>query len=155
MKKINLVLIASAFSVFIVGCSTTEKSELPVRDEVFHYDLSYDLTFLRVIEALENVQGWELEETEKEKGYIKVRNTDFGRFGDDDKSLVIFEIKRVERDDTSIGLAKVSQQTLGAGELLDKVQQFLNRETQHKAMLKAAIKKAAEPQPSASAASVS
>lgn len=149
MKKNNFLLSVMAFTIFVIGCSTAEKNELPVRDEVLHYDLSYDLTFLRVMEALENTHGWELEETEKEKGYIKVRNTDFGRFGDDDKSLVIFEIKRIDRNDTSISIAKVSQRTLGAGKLFDKVRDFLNTETQHKAMLKTVAAKAAEPQNSA------
>ena len=109
------------------GCSTSQKV-FPVHDEVLSYKLPYDLTYLRALEALENVSGWELEETEKEKGYITVRNVAYSRFDDADKRRATFLLKRVAREETSIELAPQSQRVVGGDDLLKRISQYLSRE---------------------------
>ena len=61
MKTLVFVILAFLVSALPFGCSSVEKNERPARDEVLQYQLSYDVAFLRVFEALENVYGWELE----------------------------------------------------------------------------------------------
>ena len=109
------------------GCASQKEKILPVHDEVLIYPLSYDVTYLRTIEALESVDSWELEETEKEKGSIRVRNINFSSFDDADKRIVDFMVKRVDRNKTSVELAPASQRVLGGIELLKKVAAYLNR----------------------------
>ncbi len=115
--------------VAAAGCASQKEKILPVHDEVLIYPLSYDVTYLRTIEALESVDGWELEETEKEKGSIRVRNINFSSFDDADKRIVDFMVKRVDRNKTSVELAPASQRVLGGNELLKKVAAYLNRES--------------------------
>ena len=115
------------FSIFS-GCAATQEKILPFHDEVLVYDLPYDLTYLRTMEALEKVKNWELEDTEKEKGIISVRNVNYGQLGDADKRTAVFFIKRVDRDQTSIQLAPQSQQVSGGDKLLQRIAQYMSRE---------------------------
>jgi len=98
--------------VFVVGgCSWNEKL-LPNHDEILVYNLPFDLTYLRTLEALETLDDWELNELEKEKGIISVRNLAYGQFGDADKRVANFLVKRVSREQTSVQLAPESQRCL-------------------------------------------
>lgn len=114
----------------ITGCAVQE-AILPTHDEVLIYELPLDLTYLRTVEALENVPGWELEETEKEKGIIRVRNVDYSNLIDADKRLVTFWVQRVDRNRTSVQIAPESQHVIGGDELLERVSQYVTRELQY------------------------
>ena len=124
-----LAVIASSFP--FQGCSLyrhVEKDLLPKHDQVLMFDLSYDLVYLRTLEAMENVSGWELEETEKEKGIIRVRNTDYSRFGDKDLQFATLEIRRIAREQTSVQLSKDTQYIVGGDKLLSAITEFVGRE---------------------------
>ena len=110
------------------GCASTKDKILPVHDEVLVYNLPFDLTYLRTMEAVENVHGWELEETEKEKGIIRVRNIDFGSFEDADIRTATLFIRRMNRNQTSIALADYSQRVKDGNILLERISQYLSRE---------------------------
>jgi hypothetical protein len=125
LKK-SLILILAVFAM--AGCASTKDELLPVHDEVLIYDLPYDLTYLRTLEALENVDGWELEETEKEKGIIRVRNVDFASFEDADIRAATLILKRINRKQTSIALADYSQRVKEGDVLLERISQYLSHE---------------------------
>ncbi len=121
-------LIVSVFTLFALGgCSSTPKT-LPVHDEVMIYTLPFDLTYLRTLEALESLPDWELEETEKEKGLIRVRNTDFMALTDNDTRLATILIKRLGRNQTSVSFAPHSQRVIGGDQLLERISHYLSRE---------------------------
>ena len=126
LKNWSLMIMVAGLS--LTGCLTTGEKIFPVHDEVLIYNLPYDLTYLRTLEALENVNDWELEETEKEKGIITVRNIAFSRLDDADKRSATVLIKRVSRNETSVTLAPQSQRVVGGDELLKRISQFLTRE---------------------------
>lgn len=123
-----------AFMVGVAGASFTgcaaKKPLLPVHDEILVYPLPYDLTYLRTLDALMNVQGWDLEVTDKENGLIRVRNIDFTGLDDSDQRIADFIVKRVNKDESSIELARESQQVMGSGDLMKAVSVQLNREVQ-------------------------
>ncbi|MBN1688797.1 MAG: hypothetical protein JW893_06820 [Candidatus Omnitrophica bacterium] len=121
-KKWIFVLI---MIVFVVGGCTLHEELLPLHNEVLMYKLPYDLTYLRTFEALETFDDWEIEETEKGKGLIRVRNLAYGSFGDADKRIITFYIKRYNRDMTTVQLAPESQRVLGGGMLLERIGEFL------------------------------
>ena len=119
-----LLLLSMVFS----GCMTGKPESVPLNDEVMTFDLPYDLTFLRTLEALESIYGWELEETEKEQGMIRVRNVNFSRLDDADKRVITFQLERLERNKSSVQIDPESQRTLGGDELLKKIRKYLSRE---------------------------
>ena len=116
--------------ILMTGCVLSKQAEkiLPAHDEVLIYALPYDLVYLRTLEALENVDGWELEETEKEKGLIVARNVSFGNLSDADKRLATFYVTRINRNETSVALAKKSVHVLGGDTLLERISEFVSRE---------------------------
>lgn len=127
MKKIAPVFLIALFGLILAGCSTTEKI-LPLHDEVLTYELPYDLTYLRALDALNAQSGWLLEQTDKEKGIIKVRNIEYSRLDDADLRTLAFRVKRIDRTHTSVALAPESQRSLNGGDLLEAVDAQLRRE---------------------------
>lgn len=126
-KNIWLVTILS-LGVALTGCASAKNKILPVYDEVLVYDLPYDLTYLRTIEALENVDGWEIEETEKEKGILVARNLNFSNLADADLRQATILIKRLNRNQTTISLANYSQHVRDGDKLLQRISQYVSRE---------------------------
>lgn len=128
MKKAIFAIIFSViFSISLTGCAGN-KEILPTHDEVLTFAVPYDLAYLRTIEALESLPDWELSETEKEKGIVRIQNTNFASFDDADKRQATFIIKRVSRQETSIALAPYSQKVIGGKELFKRISQYMNTE---------------------------
>jgi MFS superfamily sulfate permease-like transporter len=113
----------------LAGCNTVGKV-LPPNDEVLTYKLPYDLTYLRTLEALNSVGAWELEETDKEKGWVRVRDTNYSRLDDSDMRVITFVIKRMDRQTTSVSIDPKSQKVYGGKKLLEVVGEALGREIQ-------------------------
>lgn len=128
MKSATWAMMAVLFLAPLTGCSTFRDQAIPAHTEVLIYDLPYDLTFLRTLEALESVNGWELDETEKENGTIRARNTEFANLADKDKSTATFIVKRINRGQTSIQLAPDSQRVVGGAALMKRVAEYVGRE---------------------------
>ena len=120
---IAVILLGFTFS----GCAV-DKKILPAHDEVLIYQLPYDLAYLRTMEALESLPDWELEETEKEKGTIQVRNMNYSALFDADKRVAVFLVKRLGRNETSVEIAPQTQTVIGGDKLLERVAQYLSRE---------------------------
>ncbi len=125
--RLSTVVLAVILAVSAWGCAAAKKV-LPLHDDLLVYPLPFDLTYLRTLEALETHPDWELEETDKEKGLIKVRNISFSRFTDADKRLATFVIKRVDRNETTVQLAPKSQRVIGGDELLKLVAAKVSQE---------------------------
>ena len=123
----NIFIVVSILA--LTGCQSIQKSPIyPAHDETLLYQLPYDLTYLRTLDALSNIHGWELDLTEKEKGIIRVRNLDWVRLDDSDTRMITFSIRRVSRTQTSIQIAPESQHTLGSGDLLKIINQYISAE---------------------------
>ncbi len=110
------------------GCSSVRNEDIPAHTETLMYNLPYDLTYLRTLEALENVAGWELEETEKEKGIIRARNVNYKNLSDADLGQATLLITRIDRGQTSIRLAPYSQRVIGGAALMKRISEFVSRE---------------------------
>jgi len=124
LSKIALVLILGlGFS----GCNTIGEV-LPPNDEVLVYKLPYDLTYLRTMEALDGKEAWQLEETNKERGIISVRDTNYSRLDDSDLRVITFLVKRVDRGTTSVSIDPKSQKIFGGAELMKAIASVLSRE---------------------------
>lgn len=124
LKSSGLILIAFFLTL---GCAH-KKPLLPVHDEVLVYQLPYDLTYLRVLDSLQTLPDWELEVTDKEAGFVRVRNMNYGGLDDADKRTATFLIKRINLGETSVELAPESQQVIGVGDLMKAVGKYLSRE---------------------------
>ena len=120
MKAFRYGFLAVVSSLLIIGCAH-QKPLIPVQDEVLVYNLPYDLTYLKTLNALQGVAGWDLQDTVKESGLIRVRNINYSSPNNSDQREVTFLVKRIESGKTSIELAKDSQQVLGGGDLLKAV----------------------------------
>ena len=128
MKVLRAFLsVIMVLSFVATGCSLHEEI-LPNHDEVLIFDLAYDLTYLRTFEALETLDDWEIEGTEKGKGIIWVGNIAYGKFGDADKRLATIYIQRLNRDQTTVQLAPESRRVLGGGMLLERISEFLSKQ---------------------------
>jgi len=110
-----------------MGCAVAEKV-LPVHDEILIYNLPYDLTFLRVMEAVDAVPGWDLQLTKKAQGIIQARNINFSQFGDADKRQVTVLLRSLGRKETSVQLAPESQRVIGGGKILERISLVVSRE---------------------------
>ena len=112
----------------LLGCNSINDHVMPLHDEVLIYELPFDLTYLRTLEAVQRVPGWELEETDKEKGIIRTRNLEYARFDDADKRMVTLLLNRESRTQTSVRLAPESQRVIGGGEIMSMVASHVSRE---------------------------
>ena len=128
MKRTAFLLFLVPFLALNHFACAARPSFLPAHDEVLIYSLPFDLVYLRTLEALELDPDWDLEETEKEKGTIRVRNVNFTQFADQDKRTAVFLVKRISRGKTSVELAPESQRVLGTDRLLQLVSQHVSRE---------------------------
>ena len=124
VSKLSLVLI---LALGLVGCNTVGEV-LPPNDEVLVYKLPYDLTYLRTMDALNTVGTWQLEETDKERGIISVRDTNYSRLDDSDLRIITFVVKRVDRETTSVSIDPKSQKVFVGKKLLEAVGGALGRE---------------------------
>lgn len=119
------VLLGFIFLIFISGCAASK--EYPKFDQVLVYDKPYDYTFLRTLEALNTFSGWTLEETDKNKGVIVLRNTEYGNIFDRDKWVVRFNVVSLGRKKTSVAIDPESQRNAQGGELLKRVDEIMRR----------------------------
>jgi hypothetical protein len=129
MKIFSRLAFVVAFGLMGGGCNTVGEG-LPPNDEVLIYPLSYDLTYLRTMEALDGQGHWQLEETDKEKGTISVRDTNYSRLDDADLRAITFVVKRVDRGTTSVSIDPASQKVFGGAELMKAIGTALSREIQ-------------------------
>ena len=124
LLKFVLVLI---LGLGLAGCNTVSKV-LPPTDQVLVYNLPYDLTYLRTLDALNSVGNWDLQETDKEQGMISMRNTNYSNLSDSDQRVITFVVKRVDRGTTSVSIDPKSQKVIGGKKLLDTISEALGRE---------------------------
>ncbi|MDP3920906.1 MAG: hypothetical protein Q8R76_08895 [Candidatus Omnitrophota bacterium] len=119
-------------SISATGCQTlrneVQSKVLPANAEALRYELPYDLTYLRTMEALEGVDGWELESTEKTQGILRVYNTQFRAYDDADQRSVTVLVTRDTSKFTVVTLAPQSQHVLGGGKLLEAINFHVSRE---------------------------
>lgn len=127
MKPFSKMVLGLVIILGLVGCNTVGEV-LPSNDQVLVYKLPYDLTYLRTIETLDSVGMWELEETDKERGIVTVRDTNYSRLDDSDLRVITFVVKRVDRETTSVAIDPASQKVYGGKELLNAVSKALSRE---------------------------
>lgn len=128
MKQMTWVMLAVLLLAPLTGCASFRDEAVPAHTEVLIYDLPYDLTYLKTIESVESVDGWELDETEKARGVIRARNTEFSNLADKDKSTATFLVKRINRSQTSIELAPESQRVLGGATLMKRISEYVGSE---------------------------
>ena len=127
MKLFSTIAFVFILSLGFAGCNTVGKV-LPPNDEMLVYKLPYDLTYLRTMEALDSTGHWQLEETDKEKGIISVRDTNYTRLDDSDLRAITFLVKRVDRGTTSVSIDPKNQKVAGGAELMKAVGATLSRE---------------------------
>jgi hypothetical protein len=131
-KQFLILLIGLAFLTGFVGCSAFKKhilrheQEVAIHDRVLVYERPYDYTFLKTIEALNTFPEWVLEETDKNKGLIVLRNTEYGHLFDREKWVVRFNIRRLDKRKTSVSLESDSQRAEKGGEFLDRIDEVVN-----------------------------
>ncbi|MBI4395198.1 MAG: hypothetical protein HY583_03265 [Candidatus Omnitrophica bacterium] len=118
MRKHVFLVIAAV--LVLSGCAT-EAKDFPAYDQELVYDKSYDYTYLKVLEALNTFPGWILEETDKVKGLIVIRNTEYGHLFDRDKWVAHFTVKSLGRKKTSVFLQPSSQRLEQGGEFLKRI----------------------------------
>ena len=127
MKLFSGIVLVLILSFGFSACNTVGKV-LPPNDEVLIYPLPYDLTYLRTMEALDGQGHWQLEETDKEKGTLGVRDTNYSRLDDSDLRDITFLVRRVDRGTTSVSIDPKSQKVFGGAELMKAIDAALSRE---------------------------
>ena len=128
-QVLSRILTLLAISALLAGCASlkdSEKSQV-IYDQELIYDQPYDWTFLRTMEALNTLPGWTLEETDKLKGLIVLRNVRYGHLFDQDKWVARFRVKSLGRKKTSISLEPSSQDLEQGGELLKQIDEMMVR----------------------------
>ncbi len=122
MKQSHSLFIIVLLLLFS-GCAAAKN--YPKFDQVLVYDKPYDYTYLKTLEALNTFPEWTLEETDKNKGLIVLRNTEYGHVFDHDKWVVRFNVVSLGRKKTSISIDPVSQRNSKGGDLLKRIDQVM------------------------------
>lgn len=130
MKRIQTLFLFAFLISVLGGCAATK--DVPKYDQVLVYDEPFDYTFLKTMEALNTIKGWTLEETDKTKGVIILRNTEYGHIFDHDKWIVRFNLVSLGRKKTSISIDPASQHNVKGGELLDRIDEIMKLSTASK-----------------------
>ncbi len=119
----SLFIFGFIFLSLVSGCATAK--EYPKYDQVLVYDKPFDYTFLKTLEALNTFSGWTLEETDKNKGVIILRNTEYSSLFDHDKWLVRFNVVSLGRKKTSVSIDPDSQRNAMGGDLLKRIDEIM------------------------------
>lgn len=127
MKHLSKFVLILILGLGLAGCNSVGKV-LPPNDQVLVYKLPYDLTFLRTMDTLNTTENWQLDETDKERGFIKVRDMNYSRLDDSDLRVITFVVKRVDRETTSVSIDPASQKVFGGKKLLEVIGEALGRE---------------------------
>jgi len=127
MNYFSKLILVMILGLGLAGCNSVGEV-LPPNDGVLTYKLPYDLTYLRTLETLSSTGSWQLEETDKERGLISVRDTNYSRLDDSDLRKITFMVKRVDRETTSVSIDPKSQKIFGGKTLLEAVGEALGRE---------------------------
>ena len=127
MKLFSGIVLVLILSLGFSACNTVGEV-LPPNDEVLIYPLPYDLTYLRTMEALDGQGHWQLTGTDKEKGTLGVRDTNYSRLDDSDLRDITFLVRRVDRGTTSVSIDPKSQKVFGGAELMKAIAAALSRE---------------------------
>ena len=122
MKKLIGVI---ALSLILFGCTTSPVG--PKHDEILIYNKTYDYTYLKVLEAINDTPGWNIYSTDKEAGVIEAFNDTYESLFDADKRRVTFYVKRLESRKTSVELAPDSQTVVGVGELMKSIDTVMGK----------------------------
>ncbi len=133
MKTHCLKVLSVFFSLILVLGCTSSKKDFPIYDQVLIYDHPYDYTYLRTLEALNSFPEWTLEETDKVKGIIIIRNTQYGHLFDRDKWVVRFNVESLGRSKTSVAIDFSSQRNEKGGELLNRIDEIMRSTTKGEA----------------------
>ncbi len=128
MKKIAKLLIVLPFLAWMGSGCASNKSILPLHDEVLTYSLPFDLTYLRTIEAIQQHKDWDLDWTDREKGLISIRNMRFNSWADADKRQAFVVVKAVNKNETAVYFDSASQAVVGGEEILSLIRDQLSRE---------------------------
>ena len=124
LKKIlSFVVALLTVSTLVSGCSSMK--DYPRYDQVLIYDRPFDYTYLKTLEALNTFQDWVLEETDKTKGLIVIRNTQYGHLFDRDKWVARLTVKSLGRKRTSVELEPASQHMAQGAELLKRIDHIM------------------------------
>lgn len=99
---------------FLTGCNVFNESI--IHDELFSYDVSYDVAYLKVMDAIEVDKNWTIAFTDMRKGIVKAKANEFSR---DD--VVEILIKSAGRDKATVELAVDSQRVFGVEGLLKSI----------------------------------
>jgi len=114
--------------LFALSSCAAKDIVYPTNDEVLTYQLPFDLTFLRTFEAVEQLNDWMPEDTEKEKGLLNIRNVNYSRFADSDKRQITILVERVDRATTVVRLAPESIHVIGGEQVLEIIKKHLDHE---------------------------
>ena len=126
-RKWSLVYVFIMGLALFSGCALfgDRVEDVPPRERVLLFDRPFDVTYLRTLEALNTFPGWVLEQTDKEKGLIVLRNRQYSHLFDKDKMAARFLLKRVNRQQTSVELDPSSPAFEEEGVLLDRIDQVM------------------------------
>lgn len=121
--RFTAVFSCLVFSVLASGCAASNKltTAREANTRVLIYERPYDLVFLKVIEAADLLENWDVEITDKEKGSIGFHNVTFSAFSDEDDRNITVLVKRISRSETSVQLAPYSQKVIDSNKLLDVI----------------------------------
>jgi len=122
-RSYSLFIFGFIFLSLVSGCAAAK--EYPKYDQILVYDKPFDYTFLKTLEALNTFSGWTLEETDKNKGVIILRNTEYGSLFDRDKWLVRFNVVSLGRKKTSVSIDPDSQHNAMGGDLLKRIDEIM------------------------------
>ena len=96
-------------------------------DQTLLYNRPFDYTYDEVIDAASSVHPWQLASTTRSMGEIVLLNEQYWDTLDTDKRTARILVKRVSRRQTSVQLAPESQNVIGVGEILKKIDQVLGQ----------------------------
>ncbi|MBI4971560.1 MAG: hypothetical protein HZC17_06960 [Candidatus Omnitrophica bacterium] len=93
---------------------------------IFHK--AVDLTYLRVLDAVLNTPNWNLYESDKREGIIRVYNMKYmDPYGPLDQRIATFYVKRLSRTRTAVELDSASQTLIGVDDLMKSIKEAMNR----------------------------
>lgn len=130
--KLHFTVLGIMVLLLVSGCASlrncgTKCDEKIKYDRVLEYDLPFDYVYMKTIDAMNLIPNWVLEETDKEKGIVVLRNVQFGHIFDRDKNVAHVNVKRVSRKHTTVALDPDSQELPQGGEILNKIDEIMKR----------------------------
>lgn len=121
-----VTLLSLVFCVLFSGCASKTCCLPSDQGPASNYqeivvEKPFDFVYLAVFDVANMLSSWVPDQTVKNEGLIRLRNTQYSRFDDSDRRTIEINIRRDDNSHTRVLLAPQSRNVIGASDVFEAI----------------------------------